>query len=85
VAWIAERRLPHPLKCFEQPLHLRNGDQVLPRTYIRAVRYPSVTFDGFAARARSEPGWRSFEIAATHSPNVTAPQELMLLLDRVVS
>jgi hypothetical protein len=47
------------------------------------VLYPSVTFDGFAARARAEAGWRSFEIAATHSPNVTAPHELMALLNRV--
>src|SRR5580692_3326149 len=28
-AWIAERRLPQPLKCFEQPLHLRNGEPTL--------------------------------------------------------
>jgi pimeloyl-ACP methyl ester carboxylesterase len=81
-AWIAERRLPQPLKCFEQPLHLRNGEPTLPRAYIRATKYASVTFDGFAARARAEAGWSSFEIAATHSPNVTAPQELMLVLNR---
>lgn len=83
-AWIAGRRAAHPLKCFEQPLRLRRGEPTLPRCYIRAVRYPSVAFDGFAARARSEPGWRAFEIAATHSPNVTAPEELMRLLDRAI-
>ncbi|MGA2395545.1 MAG: alpha/beta fold hydrolase [Candidatus Lustribacter sp.] len=81
--WIADRRLPQPLKCFEQPLRLHHGEPVLPRAYIRAVRYPSVTFDRCAERARSERGWRSFEIDATHSPNVTAPRELMALLDRV--
>jgi len=84
MAWIAERRLPHPLKCFEQPLRLQHGEPTLPRSYIRAVHHANDAFDGFAERARSEPGWRYLEIEATHSPNVTAPRELMLLLDRIV-
>lgn len=84
LAWIAERRVPHPLKCFEQPLVLQRGEPTVPRTYIRAVRNQSGPFAPFGERARSEPGWRYDEIDASHSPNVTAPRELMSVLDRAL-
>jgi hypothetical protein len=41
-------------------------------------------FVPFAQRAQSEPGWTSLEIDASHSPNVTAPDALMALIDAVV-
>ncbi|HUC48500.1 MAG TPA: hypothetical protein VMA30_03880 [Xanthobacteraceae bacterium] len=45
----------------------------LPRTYIQCMRYADRgPFGQFAARARSE-GWPSYELDASHSPNVTAP------------
>ena len=34
-------------------------------------------------RARSTPGWRLFELDASHSPNVTAPEALAALLDAI--
>jgi hypothetical protein len=58
----------------------------MPRSYIYATRItPADTFGPFAARAKSEPGWRYFEIDASHSPNVTAPETLMALLETIVS
>ncbi len=82
-SWIAERRIPQPLKCFEQPVTLRNGEPHVPRSYIRAMRNTHGPFAQFAERARSE-GWASLEIDATHSPHVTAPEPLMALLDTVI-
>jgi hypothetical protein len=32
---------------------------------------------------RSDPAWRFFEIDASHSPNVTAPEALVRILDQV--
>ena len=46
---------------------------------------PADTFGPFARRAQSEPGWRYHEIDASHSPNVTAPEALMALLQRIVA
>ena len=34
----------------------------------------------FSKRFKSDPGWRYFEIDASHSPNVTAPDALATLL-----
>jgi pimeloyl-ACP methyl ester carboxylesterase len=86
LAWLTERRVDMPIKCFEMPLKLRNGELTLPRIYIYATRItPADTFGRFTARAKSAPGWRYFEIDASHSPNVTAPEALMALLQKIVA
>jgi len=83
--WMAERRLPHPVKCFAQPLKLRGGSLTLPRSYIYALRTnPNDTFGQFAERAKKSPHWRYYEIDASHSPQVTAPQALFALLQKIV-
>ena len=85
VEWISSRRLPQSVKCFEMPLHLQNGEPVLPRSYIYCKRCaPDDNFRRFAERAQSEPGWRYFEIDASHSPHITAPQALAVLLNDIV-
>jgi pimeloyl-ACP methyl ester carboxylesterase len=84
--WIAERRLPQSFKCFEMPLRLRDADITLPRSYVYCTRTGRVDiFRPFAERAKSEPGWRYYEIDASHSPHVTAPEALAALLQTIVS
>ena len=84
VKWISERRLPQSLKTFEMPLRLRGGDVTLPRSYIYCKRIGAVDgFRQFAERAKSEPGWRYYEIDASHSPHVTAPDALATLLQTI--
>jgi pimeloyl-ACP methyl ester carboxylesterase len=84
VAWIAKFRMPQSLKCFEQPLRLRSKP-TLPRIYIQCMRYADRgPFGQFAARARAQ-RWPTYELDASHSPNVTAPEALMELLQRILS
>ncbi len=84
--WLTARRVNMPIKCFETTLKLQNGELSLPRSYIYCTRAaPADTFGPFAKRAKSEPGWRYFEIDASHSPNVTAPDALMALLEQIVA
>jgi pimeloyl-ACP methyl ester carboxylesterase len=86
VEWLTERRVHMPIKCFEMKLELSGGKLALPRSYIYATRItPADTFGPFARRAKSEPGWRYYEIDASHSPNVTAPDALMALLERIIA
>jgi pimeloyl-ACP methyl ester carboxylesterase len=81
--WLTERRVDMPIKCFETKLKL-SGEPSMPRSYIYATRVtPADTFGSFARRAKSEPGWRYHEIDASHSPNVTAPEALMALLQQI--
>jgi len=83
LAWITKFRLPQSLKCFEQPLRL-SAEPTLPRTFIQCTRYAHGPFGPFAARAKSEPGWRYFALDASHSPNVTAPEALMTVLKQAL-
>ena len=83
MAWIAPRRRWQPVGCLTQPLTLRNAGSP-PRTYIYCTRIrPEDTFGQFARRFRSAPGWTYYEIDASHSPNVTAPEALARILDQV--
>jgi pimeloyl-ACP methyl ester carboxylesterase len=84
--WLAERRLPQPIRCFDTGLRLTGGEITVPRSYIYCQRAaPSDTFRRFANRAKSDPGWRYYEIDASHSPHVTAPQALAGLLETIVT
>ena len=86
VAWLSERRVPTPLKCFETKLKLENGPLTLPRHYIYATRFPPVNvFGQFAKMTKNDPAWRYHEIDASHSPNVTAPEALMALLEKIAA
>jgi pimeloyl-ACP methyl ester carboxylesterase len=86
IDWLNARRVPMPIKCFETPLKFCGGVLTLPRSYIYATRItPADTFGPFAARTKSEPGWRYVEIDASHSPAVTAPERLMAVLEKIVA
>ena len=84
VAWIRPRRMMQPLRCFEEPLQLEGHAAHLPRSYIYCQRAaPGDGFRPFAEHARSDPDWRYYELDASHSPHVTAPDALAELLDRI--
>ena len=84
MAWITPRRRWQPIGCFTQPLTLTSAGSPPPRTYISCTRLgPDDTFGQFARRFRSDPAWHFFEIDASHSPNVTAPEALVHILDQV--
>ncbi len=86
VEWLTARRVHMPVKCFETKLKLQNGEPALPRSYIHATRItPADTFGQFAKRAQDEAGWRYYAIDASHSPNVTAPDALTALLEKIVA
>ena len=79
VAWVTPRRVMQPLRTFEQPVHLTGAGERIPKAYIYCTRSaPGDVFRQFAERARSETGWRYFEIDASHSPHVTVPHRLLL-------
>ena len=58
----------------------------MPRSYIYCSRKDPASdpFAQFAKRLKNDAGWRYFEIDASHSPNVTAPDALMKLLEEIV-
>jgi pimeloyl-ACP methyl ester carboxylesterase len=86
VEWLSARRVHMPVKCFEAKLKLHGGALTLPRSYIYATRITAAdTFGPFAKMAKNDPAWRYYEIDASHSPNVTAPEALMGLLEKIAA
>jgi hypothetical protein len=86
IDWLAPLRVEMPIKCFESRLKLEHGPLTLPRSYIYATRKaPLDTFGQFAKMAKDDPAWDCHEIDASHSPNVTAPDALMALLEQIAA
>lgn len=86
VAWAAPRRRPQPIKTFEQKIRLESRDPPPPRHYIYAKKNgPGDVFRQFGERARSEAGWRYYDIDASHNPHITCPEVLMALLSRIMA
>ncbi len=84
LAWLLPRRVMHPLRAFEEPIRLSGPEGAVPRVYIYCTRIaPGDVFGPFAERARREDGWQYLELEASHSPNVTAPEALAALLEKL--
>jgi pimeloyl-ACP methyl ester carboxylesterase len=86
IEWLTARRVDMPIKCFEANLKLQGGPLTLPRSYIYATRIaPADTFGPFARMTEGDAAWSYYEIDASHSPNVTAPEALMTLLQKIAA
>jgi len=84
-AWAVPKRRPQPIRTFEEKIRLTSAG-FPPRHYIYAKKNgPGDVFRQFAERARSEPGWKYWEIDASHNPHITCPDVLMALLTEIMA
>jgi pimeloyl-ACP methyl ester carboxylesterase len=82
-AWMDRHRSFQPLHTLDQPVRLTRGDFAGPRSYVLCTRKAANdAFTQFAARARAE-GWDYEEIDSSHNPQVTQPDVLLRVLNRV--
>jgi hypothetical protein len=73
----------HPLKCFEQQVHLTQPVGAgVPRTYIRCTE--NVASGDLFARFATDATWRVRELMTEHTAMVTAHQALAALLLELV-
>ena len=83
--WATPKRVMQPVKTFEQAIAITGAAARLPTAYIYCTRCgPGDVFRQFAERAQSEPGWKYFEMDASHNPHITVPHELMRILQSLV-
>lgn len=81
--WVDRLCVPHPLRCFEEPVHVSEASQSLPRHYIVATDFPHSSFPQLAEGLRKHRGWRVDEIVTGHDVMVDDPKGLAnCLLDR---
>jgi pimeloyl-ACP methyl ester carboxylesterase len=75
VVWASSRRLPQPIKTFEQKLRI-SSRTLPPRGFIYCLRTAQQdVFGQFASRAKAE-GWLYAEMDASHNPHITTPLAL---------
>ena len=80
--WIASRRVEQPLGTFTEPCPFGVSQITFPKAYVYCLKIgPGDMFGRFAADARDSPDWTYREIDASHSPHITAPSELMEILE----
>ncbi|HSP81472.1 MAG TPA: alpha/beta hydrolase [Myxococcaceae bacterium] len=80
VAWVQPRRVPHPLRTLNEPLHLSRGPCSLPSTYVRCAQraglieaFGTDPLTPFFEKARKR-GFRFRDIDVGHDAMVAAPE-----------
>src|SRR3984885_3300554 len=80
-AWVDRLCVGQPIGTFTQKLALSGARERIPRkSYIRAASYANPGFDRALAAARSDPSWRTYEVACGHDVMVDAPDRLTEIL-----
>jgi pimeloyl-ACP methyl ester carboxylesterase len=85
-AWQQARRVPHPARCFTEPVRLDKPleDHPFGLTYVKATadsgESPNSAFWQAARHARSSARWRYHEIATNHMVASNRPEDLAEVL-----
>jgi pimeloyl-ACP methyl ester carboxylesterase len=80
--WVDRQCTPHPAASFREKLALTGAYRAVQRRhYIRATAYPSVPFDGYYERFKSDPGWVVHQVSCGHDVMVDMPDALAELLE----
>lgn len=83
-SWVQRRQRDHPGSVYEDTLQFDEGLLArLPRTYVDC-NSPALASVALARqRARSEPGWNVTTLATGHDPMISAPTQLLAILESV--
>jgi len=85
VAWCTPRRVPHPVKTFEQKIALKE-DFTGKRYYISCPKYsPDDRFRRFYERAQRENWAGTYQLDSSHNPHITVPLVLADILNKIAS
>jgi pimeloyl-ACP methyl ester carboxylesterase len=83
VAWMNQKLVPIPHKCFVEPVTLTSDKtQQIPKAYIQTSHFPSIYAN--AERAR-QAGWLVRTIDDGHDAMVTKPKELAEVIQEILS
>lgn len=80
-SWVANRLTPHPLRAFDDAVHLNSPQAAaLPRAFIRTTQSP--LYDRLLAHAR-DAGWYCREIGGGHYAMFTQPEVVARALNEL--
>ena len=80
-AWIDALCTSQPAATFtEKIIGTGAHERIARKAYVRAVGFPSAPFDGYLAKCRSTPGWRTYEVPSGHDVMIDVPERLTDIL-----
>jgi pimeloyl-ACP methyl ester carboxylesterase len=85
-AWVRRRQRPHPGGMYDDALHIdAKLLQRIARTFVDCSSPALPTVALSRRRARSDPGWNVVTLETGHDPMISAPAELLRVLDSVAA
>jgi hypothetical protein len=79
--WIDAKMTPQPTFVALQPIAVSGArDKIAKKTYIRATSWPQPILDGYWAKAKSDPSWRTYGVPCGHDIMVDMPERLVQIL-----
>lgn len=80
-AWVDRQCVAHPLRCFEERLHLTGAWKAVPKhVYVYAVGYAPSAFTRFYETLQRQSAWRTMSVPCGHDVMVDMPQALAEIL-----
>ena len=80
-AWVDRLCVPQPIATFTDKIRLTGAvDRVARKAYVRAASYANPGFDRALGAIKSNPAWRTCEVACGHDVMVDAPERLCEIL-----
>lgn len=79
IAYVTPREAPHPYRTMAQPIRLSDTSRAR-KTFIYCSSPATGSFDQFAARYRSDPTWKFFELETGHDAMILMPERVAEIL-----
>jgi pimeloyl-ACP methyl ester carboxylesterase len=80
-AWVDRLCVPQPIATVTDKIRLTGAaGRIARKTYVRAASYANPGFDRALATIKSDPSWRTYEVACGHDVMVDAPERLCEIL-----
>ena len=82
IAFIKPREARHPFGTMVQRIKLEGNTRRLPKTFIYCSSPATGSFDQFAAKYRTAPNWKFFELPTGHDAMILMPERTAELLQK---
>jgi pimeloyl-ACP methyl ester carboxylesterase len=84
IDFVKPREVRHPYRTMSQRIILRNEAVLagIPKTFIYCSSPATGSFDQFAAKYRSDPAWKYFELKTGHDAMILMPERVAEILQK---
>jgi pimeloyl-ACP methyl ester carboxylesterase len=84
IDFVKPREVRHPYRTMSQPIRISNSERLkkLAKTFVYCSSPATGSFDQFAAKYRSDPAWKFFELKTGHDAMILMPEQVAEILQK---